>query len=228
MTNSLQSSVFTGNEIIPPEPRAMMILLHGLGSNADDLISLVPMFQQLLPPNVAYLSPNAPEPFQPMPFNAYQWFSLGNYNPAEQNFHSYLPQWRESIKTPLPQLLQFLTEQQSRFNIPSEQTALLGFSQGAMMSLAVSATHRLGAVISCSGALLSEPDFTTTTLPPYLLLHGEADEVVPCEASRQATEFLQNLNASATLHTYADLAHSINEQGIATAASFMKKHIAIA
>ncbi len=207
-----------------------MILLHGLGSNGDDLISLAPMFQQLLPADIAYVSPNAPNPFDMAPMmEAYQWFSLNGYDPAARNFETHLPKWSQAVHLPQTQISNFIAEQQARFNLASAQTVLVGFSQGAMVSLTASTIQPVGCVVSYSGALLAKQDFTSATheLPPYLLLHGQDDDVVPCEASLQANEFLQTIEATVSLSTYANLPHSINEQGIMEAAKFIKKYIAI-
>ncbi len=206
------------------------MLLHGLGSNADDLISLAPMFQQLLPYDIAYISPNAPEAFDMAPFGgAYQWFSLAGYDPAARDFASHLPEWSSAVKLPQQKLSAFLMEQQNRFNLLPHKTALVGFSQGAMVSLYASTLQEVGCVVSYSGALLSEQDFAAATnLPPYLLLHGQEDDVVPCEASTLAAQFLHSINAEATLHTYPHLPHSINEQGIAEAANFIKANLVLA
>ncbi len=223
MTNNLQSDIFTGVEITHANPKVMIILLHGLGSNADDLISLAPLFQQLLPYDIAYVSPNAPEVFDMVPFgNAYQWFSLNGYDPSVRNFESHLNEWSGAVKKPQAKLSAFISEQQKRFNLLPKRIALLGFSQGAMVSLYASTLQEVGCVVSCSGALLAQQDFATAKeLPPYLFLHGQEDDVVPCAASLKATEFLLSINAKADIHTYANLSHSINEQGIAEAAKFI-------
>ncbi len=98
------------------------------------------------------------------------------------------------------------------------------------MSLYSSIRGQFAAVISYSGALLGEADFSgaeSENLPPYLLLHGEADDVVPYQATERAYQFLLSIGATASMRTYAELGHSINEQGIIDGASFIKKHVAL-
>src|SRR5215510_13032019 len=108
------------------KPKQLVVLLHGYGSNGDDLIGLAPFFAQALP-DAEFLSPNAPFPCEMSPFG-FQWFSLEDRSPEMKLGGTRLA----------AQILdQFLDAELARRDLKDPDLALVGFSQGTMMSLHV-------------------------------------------------------------------------------------------
>lgn len=209
-------SITNFTEHLPQEsPNSLVIMLHGVGSNGQDLISLAPYLSQNLP-NTAFISPDAPFACDMVPPgypNAYQWFSLQNRDP-----HAML----EGVKTVFPIVEGFIEEQLKRFDLKHKNLALLGFSQGTMTSLHVAPRlkHKIAGVLGYSGALLWDGPAEQTV--PIHLIHGESDDVVPVGARAQAQETLAKHGYTVTGHTTAGLTHSIDQHGIESGAAFLK------
>ena len=206
----------------PPKsgtPKQMVIMLHGVGSNGRDLISLSPYLAKYLPDTV-FISPDAPFPCDMVPPrypDAFQWFSLQNRDPKVM---------LEGVKNVFPLVEEFIIAQAARYNIPLDKVALLGFSQGTMTSLHVAPRLKesLAGVLGYSGALLwdeagNSADFQKL---PLHLIHGEADDVVPVAARKHAQTILEDHGFEVSGHTTAGLTHSIDEDGIKSGGKFLK------
>lgn len=175
-----------------PEPHACIVLLHGRGSNEQDLFGLVPE----LPKQPLIVSVRAPFPF---PFGGYFWYDLGgqDYRPDPSTFESSLTQLREFVQS-LP----------SRYPVDPAQVVLLGFSQGALMSgcLTLSSPELVAATVMLSGYLPVDAPFTTDeaglTGKPLFVAHGSHDGVLPVVLGRQARMHLENLKADVEYHEY--------------------------
>ncbi len=197
------------------KPKQIVILLHGLGANGDDLFGLVPYFSSILP-DAYFVSPNAPYKCDMAPFG-YQWFSL--LDRSEENILN-------GIKEVTPTLNQFIDEKIAEFGLQEKDVALIGFSQGTMLSL-YSAPRRekpLAGVLGYSGALVA-PHLLKNEIkskPEVCLVHGEADEIVPFQAFGDAMTALQK--SGVTVHGYSreDLGHGIDPEGMKIGQKFLK------
>lgn len=199
-------------------PSALVLLLHGLGSNGRDLISLAPYWADAVP-HAIFASPDAPFPCDMVPPgypDSYQWFSLQNRDPDVM---------MTGIHGAHPILESFILEQSKKYNVPLSKTALVGFSQGTMMSLYTGPrlSESLAGILGFSGALLWGQDTKIEDLqkPPVRLIHGEADDVVSVEAYGAAMQTLQAAGFETSGHTTAGLAHSIDGAGIESGAKFL-------
>ncbi len=203
-------------ELVPEEtPDSLVILLHGLGSNGCDLISLAPMWAGQFP-NTAFVSPDAPFACDMVPPgypDSFQWFSLQNRDP-----HMIL----EGVQRAQPILDSFITEQMEKYGVTPDKTILCGFSQGSMMSLYTAPRYpeKLAGVLGYSGALCGEPGETKI---PICLVHGEADDVVPITAYRDAKERLEKAGFEVSGHSTPGLAHSIDQAGIDAGTRFFEQ-----
>ncbi len=200
-------------------PQSMVMFLHGLGSNGQDLISLVPLWAKGLPDTV-FVSPDAPAPCDMVPAgypNAYQWFSLQNRDP-----HVMLKGAEHSA----PALGVFIGEQLARFGLAPSRLALVGFSQGTMMSLYVAPRYKasLAGVVGYSGALLGGEGLCAPHIHklPVHLVHGEMDDVVPVEAYDMARGVLTAQGFSVTGHVVPFLPHSIDQTGLDSGLAFLQ------
>ena len=200
-------------------PKQLVVLLHGLGADGNDLISLAPYLAQVLP-EAAFVSPNAPFPCDMAPFGR-QWFSLQERTPEAM---------LGGIRMSAPILEGFLDAELETAELTAERLALVGFSQGTMMALHVGLRREaaLGAIVGFSGALLA-PELLAEEIrsrPPVLLVHGAADEVVPAQALPAAVAALEANQVPVTQELRPGLGHSIDERGLQLAMSFLKEALA--
>jgi phospholipase/carboxylesterase len=194
---------------------SLMVLLHGLGSNGDDLFNLVPYFRKSLP-NTHFFSPNGIEPCDFTPFG-YQWFSLQNR--AEEAK-------LQELERVSPIISDLIEKKKTALNIAHENIILCGFSQGAMVSLYLALTSQktFGAVIAFSGALI-KPRTVYQTKTPIYLIHGMDDEVVPYDNMDLANKELRNLGIDTAALGIPNLSHSIDMKGIQMASEFIHTRV---
>ncbi len=166
-------------------PRKLVVLLHGVGANGDDLIALAPYWSQALP-EAEFLAPNAPYPCDMAPFG-YQWFSLRDWS-AERML--------AEMRAAAPILDGFLNEALQARGLTDADLALVGFSQGTMMSLHVAPRRAspCAGILGYSGLLLGAELMAgeIRSRPDTLLIHGQADDVVPVAALPAAEQALKS------------------------------------
>ena len=162
----------------------LVVVLHGLGADGQDLIALAPHWARALP-DVAFVAPDAPEPCDMGPYGR-QWFSLQDRRPAAM---------AAGARAARATLDAFLDAELARHSLPGSALALAGFSQGCMMALYTGLRRAVppAAILGYSGALVAPETLAAemTGRPPVLLVHGEADEVVPAAASHAAESALR-------------------------------------
>ena len=196
----------------------LVVFLHGLGADGNDLISLAPVLAPLLP-ETAFVSPNAPFPCDMAPMGR-QWFSL--QNPSDESVLA-------GVQQAAPILNAFLDDELARHGLSDDRMALLGFSQGTMTALHVALRRAApcATVIAFSGALV-KPELLTDELvsrPPVLLIHGEADEVVPFPAMPAAEAALAAHQVPVSGLARPGLGHGIDQEGLEFAARGLLQHL---
>jgi phospholipase/carboxylesterase len=196
--------------------KQLVILLHGVGANGDDLIGLAPVLAQMLP-DAEFLSPNAPHPCDMAPFG-YQWFSLQDRSPESIE---------AGVRAVAPVIDSFIDEQREARQLAPRQVALLGFSQGCMMSLFVGLRRQepLAAVVGYSGVLVAPQKLADeiASRPPVLLVHGEADPVVPYQSLAAAQSGLEAGGVEVQALSRPGLGHGIDEEGIRHGAALLHR-----
>lgn len=196
------------------KPTSIVILLHGYGSNGDDLIGLVPYWQQALP-DTLFVSPNAPQPL-PGSVGGYQWWPLESLAPAAR---------AAGVRVSAPLLNAFIDEQLAATGLTEDRLALVGFSQGTMMSLHVGPRRKtqIAGIVGYSG-MLADPDALAAevkTKPPVLLVHGDADQVLPVVSLHDAERRLKTLGFETASHVSRGLTHSIDDAGLQLGGRFL-------
>lgn len=194
-------------------PDALVVLLHGYGSNGNDLISLARMIQPALP-NAAFVAPNAPSQIRNMAA-AHQWWPIETFSMAER---------AEGAASAAPALDAFLTAELEAAGLPDDRLLLAGFSQGMMMALHVGLrrVEPLAGIIGISGMLVA-PDRLEGEIrsrPPTLLIHGTEDDVVPFRSMELARSALAAAGVTVETHVSPGVRHGIAEDGLAAAAAF--------
>jgi len=199
--------------------RAQVILLHGYGADGNDLIGLAPYMARELP-HVGFVSPHAPFPCEMSPMGR-QWFSLGDRSPE-----SMLAGTRMAAQV----IDGFIDDETQRLGLAASRIALVGFSQGTMMSLFVGPRRgeQIAGIVGYSGRLIGPElmDQEIKTKPPVTLIHGEADEMVPAAALDQAVEGLQAAGIEVASTMRPRLGHSIDEEGLRIGIAFLKRVLA--
>jgi phospholipase/carboxylesterase len=215
-------SLLSGPEVQPASGRAarsMVILLHGYGSNGDDLIGLAPYWRRALPDTV-FLSPNAPQACPGAP-GGYQWWALTNVSPEAR---------AAGVREAAPAVDAYIDAQLARFELSDDRLALVGFSQGTMTALQVGPrrVRRLAGIVGFSGMLADAQSLAAEVLtkPPILLVHGDADPMVPVEALGQAKATLESLGFDVSTHVSPALGHSIDEAGLRLGEAFLSRVLA--
>lgn len=199
-------------------PSSLVIFLHGVGANGEDLASLADMIRPALP-DAAFASPDAPERFDGAPFG-FQWFSIAGID--WQNRTNRIVGAREGFDRTVRREIEA-----AGFADRLDRVAFFGFSQGAMMSLDALADGRwpVAAVVAASGMLMGTPGPKAATGTPVLLLHGAQDPVVPAASTPAARDALKAAGFEVEAHIYPGLGHSLNYEGVAAAADFLKRRL---
>lgn len=204
-------------------PKYVMILLHGYGSNSDDLISLAPDLGKALLDTI-FISPNAPFSFEGgIMGGAYQWYSLLDRSTKAL---------AEGYIKAAPILEEYIESVQKKYKVKPEQVILSGFSQGGMMTLQFG-THykkKLAALLSFSGyiigsELLSDDNVDINKETPIFISHGLLDVVVPVNSFHYAVSYLKHEGYKVTSVSSPGLGHGIDLKILEGAKEFLRKNL---
>lgn len=197
------------------KPESLVVLLHGYGSNGEDLISLAPYWAKALP-RTQFVSPNAPERVPGVP-GGYQWFPIARLEPHLMD---------QGVRAAAQTLDRFLDREMERYGVAARRTALVGFSQGTMMALHVGPRRAAGlaGIVGYSGALTGPERLKAEAVskPPIFLAHGDRDDMVPVSALLAAADGLCAAGLSAQWRISAGLPHSIGQDGLEMGGAFLK------
>ncbi len=199
----------------------LVVLLHGLGADGNDLIGLAPHFARALP-DAAFIAPNAPEPCDMAPMG-YQWFSLQLADETRR-----LAAIRRSGRL----LDRFLDDALSAHGLTEDRLALVGFSQGTMMALfaAPRRTAPCAGVLGYSGRLEGAGLLAAEARvrPPVVLIHGDADPLLPIDRLEHARRGLEANGFRVSAHIRPGLGHSIDEAGLEIGGRFLAERLGAA
>ena len=196
-------------------PQQLVVLCHGLGADSHDLIDLAPAWSHALP-DALFASVDAPFPHD-SGFGR-QWWSVADRSPAVVE---------AGVRRAAPYLHDFIDAELERVALPPTAYALMGFSQGAMMVLFVGLRRATAprTILAFSGALVA-PDSLAAEMAnrtPVLLVHGEADDVVPVQRSRDAETRLAAAGVPVEASYVPRLGHGIDDTGLAMGAVSLQR-----
>ena len=168
-------------------------------------------------PNTIFICPNGHE-ICPVNPSGFQWFDLTKDDP-----NYILEQTINAEK----KLNQFIEEIKNEYSLDNKKICLSGFSQGCMISLNIGLRqlNDLGGVVGISGRLLmpeSLEEGDKKSYPPVVLIHGDADDVVPISSMYDAEKILNKINVSFSTHVSKNTGHGIAPDGLSKALEFIK------
>jgi phospholipase/carboxylesterase len=176
-----------------PEAAAAMVLVHGRGATAEGMLSLA---SELDWPQLAFLAPQAAD---------FSWYPQSFRAPVEDN-----EPWLSSALA----MLDCTLEHVESAGIPLARTILLGFSQGACLTLELVARQprRFGAVVAWSGALIDrQPPADSLEETPIFIGCSDRDPHVPVELVRASAEAFRHGGGRVTERIYPGLGHTVNQ-----------------
>jgi phospholipase/carboxylesterase len=203
--------------------KQLVVFLHGYGADGNDLIDIGRAWQNFLP-DAAFVSPHAPRPCGQAPVGR-EWFPLTMRDPGER--------W-SGVNSAAPVLNAFLDAELQRRKLPGSALALVGFSQGTMMSLHVGLRRAVApaAIVGYSGMLVVPENVTPEKFaaeiiskPPVLLVHGDQDPLIPVQALLHASQSLASLGVPVEWHISPGVGHGIDQEGLRHGAEFLAKHL---
>ena len=202
--------------VAAPAP-PLLLLLHGVGSHERDLMGLAPF----LDPRFYIVSARGPNVLAQ---GAYAWFHV-EFTAAGPVID---PREAEASRVTL---LRFIDEVVEAYGVDQRRIFLLGFSQGAIMSLSLALTEpkKVAGVVAMSGRILPEvlprvaPPDTLAGLP-ILLVHGTADPVLGIEYGRAARDRLSALPVALTYREYP-MGHQVTEESLADVAAWLRERL---
>lgn len=199
-------------------PALTAIVVHGLGSNEEDLLGL----GRPLGLPIRLVAPRGPMQV-PLGFSVgYAWYEFaGSGNPEPEGFNRSLDA-----------LVQFVRAVRTRFDVPREQLIMMGFSQGAVMSIAtaLSIPDEIGGVAALSGYM---PRPTGWAPPhdylgglPVLVTHGSEDHVLPVEWGREAAESLRHMGADVQYEEFS-MAHQVSPECLDAVRAWLEQRMGV-
>lgn len=207
--------MLNGPSILPKSgnaPKQLVVFLHGYGADGDNLIDIGHSWKNILP-DAEFIAPDAPDPCELAPMGR-QWFGLKEFTPFNV---------RAGLDAVRPRITKYLKNLLAERHLSASDLVLVGFSQGTMLALDLmfSLPHLRG-VIGYSGGFYAP--VAETLHPPYpeiLLVHGDADTLVPYLALQEAERQLKLFGVTPRTHTCSGLGHSINHTGLHVGGEFL-------
>lgn len=200
------------------EKPVLLLLLHGYGSNEDDLYS----FAYDLPEDLLVISARAP---LSLGFGGYAWYSI-DFSANQEKFSDVM----EAIHA-REMIVGFIDELQQKYHFDQEKSMLLGFSQGAILSYAVALTYpdKIKNVLALSGYVFEDiiefsPDNEAIDSLRFFCSHGTVDPVIPIQWARNSMDYLKKNSIIHDYHEYP-MGHGVSPQNFADLKEWIEKKL---
>ncbi|WP_299758350.1 dienelactone hydrolase family protein [uncultured Boseongicola sp.] len=205
------------------EDSSVVMFLHGYGADGNDLLGLA---EPLAPhmPDTVFIAPNAPDRSMANPLG-FQWFPIPWIDGSSESAAG------EGLLQAARRLDTFIDKVLADEGLSPDRLLLFGFSQGTMIGLHVAPRRAdpLAGIVGFSGRLMIPDALATEALsrPPVLLVHGDADDVVPFDDMQTASDALQEADFDVYGHVMKGTGHGIAPDGLGVALTFMKNFLGI-
>jgi len=200
------------------KPQQVIVLCHGYGGDGKDISTLAINWQRFLPETI-FLCPNAPE-ICSVNSQGYQWFDLSSDKEELILEKSLVAE--EKLNTFIDQIL-------NNFQLEPNNLALVGFSQGCMMSIqiALKKKKQISCLIGYSGKVINQKHLSDNihSKPKIFLMHGANDTLVPPTHLLEAKEYLKKCGINAKIKMFKNCEHRIPVEGSSLGLAFLKKNL---
>ena len=200
------------------KPRQAIILCHGYGGDGKDISALAIHWQRFLPEAI-FLCPNAPETCAVNP-QGYQWFDLTSEKDEIILEKSLVAEEKLNI---------FLDQVFDNFQLEPTNLALVGFSQGCMMSIQVGLKKKeqINCLVGYSGKIINQQHLSDNikSKPKIFLMHGAKDTIVSPTHLLEAKEYLNNQGIKIKTKLFKNCEHRIPVEGSSLGLEFLKKNL---
>jgi len=211
-----------GGKIIEPlskeKPKQAIVLCHGYGGDGKDISTLAINWQRFLPKGI-FLCPNAPEicPVNPQGF---QWFDLANENEEIILEKSLVAEKKLTL---------YLDQVLNNFELEPKNLALVGFSQGCMISIQVALKNKkqINCIIGYSGKVINKKHLSENinAKPKIFLMHGDSDPIVSATHLLEAKEYFTNCGIKIKTKLFKNCEHRIPVEGSSLGLEFLRKNL---
>ena len=200
------------------KPRQVIVLCHGYGGDGKNISILAINWQRFLP-DAIFLCPNAPEVCTDNP-QGYQWFDMASEK-EETMFEKSLAA-EEKLNTFLDQVI-------NNLQLESSNLALVGFSQGCMMSIqaGLKRKKKINCIIGYSGKVINQKHLleNINSKPKIFLMHGANDTIVSPTHLLEAKEYLKKCGLKIKTKIFKNCEHNISVEGTSLGLAFLKKNL---
>ena len=200
------------------KPRQAIILCHGYGGDGKDISTLAISWQRFLP-DAIFLCPNAPEVCSDNP-QGYQWFDLRSEREEIILEKSLIAEEKLSV---------FLDQVFNNLQLEFSSLALVGFSQGCMMSIqtGLKKKEQINCIIGYSGKVINQKHLSNNinSKPKIFLMHGANDQIVPPTHLLEAKEYLNKHGLKIKTKLFKNCEHKIPVDGLSLGLGFLKKNL---
>tara|TARA_B110000438_G_scaffold303193_1_gene363647 strand:+ start:2660 stop:3316 length:657 start_codon:yes stop_codon:yes gene_type:complete len=201
------------------KPNQVVVLCHGYGGDGKDISTLAINWQRFLP-NAIFLCPNAPETCS-VSTQGYQWFDLTSEDDDVILEKSLVAEEK---------LSKFLDQVFDDLQLSPTNLALVGFSQGTMISIqtALKKKENVNCLIGYSGKIINKKHLSKNinSKPKIFLMHGEDDTIVPPIHLLESKDFLNKNGVKIKTKIFKNCEHKITVKGISLGLGFIKKNLA--
>ena len=217
MTNYILDST-TIEPLSKEKPKKVIILCHGYGGDGKDISTLAINWQRFLPDGI-FLCPNAPEVCSINP-KGFQWFDLTMEKEEIILEKSLIAEKKLSL---------FLDQVLDNFQLEPKDLALVGFSQGSMISIQVGLKNKkqINCIIGYSGKVINQKHLSEhiNTKPKIFLMHGDNDTIVPPTHLLEAKEYFANCGIKIKTKLFKNCEHRIPVEGSSLGLEFLRKNL---
>lgn len=201
--------------------RSLVVFLHGYGADGADLLGLADVMASQLP-GAVFVAPDAPDRCAAGGFG-YQWFPIPRFDGSTDAERD------AGIANSVSDLNAFLDARLLEEGLTDDRLALVGFSQGAMMSLEIAPRRdpAMAGVVAISGRLMRPEALSAEAVvkPPVLLIHGDQDPVVPFDEMARAGDALVAAGFQTFGHVMQGTGHGIAPDGLGVALQFLQERL---